>query len=781
MDMTIRTPRGVLPLILSAVLTAPAAWAVQAAQGQSAATPGASGPNDETPALWFVQLQNRPAVEGTPLGILKREKNAFRAEAAKAGLAYRERYAFDGLWNGFSIEIDPRDLARLARIPQVDGLFPVVSIEMPEPVAVQPDLYTALAMTGADIAQNTLGYTGEGVRVAIVDTGIDYDHPDLGGCFGPGCRVAFGYDFVGDDFDGGAGMPVPDDDPDDCQGHGTHVAGITGADGLVTGVAPGVTFGAYRVFGCEGSTWADIMIAAMERALADGMDVLNMSIGAAFQWPQYPTAVAATRLVNSGVVVTASIGNSGTLGTYAAGAPGVGQKVIGVASFENTHLVLPYFEVAGQPVGYYTMTFSEPPPVSGTEEIVYIGRACNVDQLLADPTGKVALIERGACSFAEKALKAVGAGATAAVIHNNAPGLFFGTLGADYGLVAVGISQEDGLFIRGQSAPVMMTWTDQQDSFPNPGGGLIAGGSSYGLAADLSVKPDIGAPGGSIFSTYVMEKAPYATLSGTSMAAPHVAGAAALLLQAKPKTPSQAVGRILQNSADPAPWSLGPSYGLLDNIHRQGAGMLDIDDAILATTKIEPGKIALGESEHGPSVHMLTIENGGSESVTYDLSFESAIATTGTWANQLQFWLSDEDVTFDQPSVTVKKGGEATVKATFQPPTGPDKGLYGGYLVFTPQGGGEALRVPYAGFVGDYQSLPVLGANPYGLPWLMNCQVCTLEDAASTPEFWVNLGHHVRTFRMEVYEAVSGKSWHRVYDIDYVGRNSSAGNIYALP
>ena len=84
------------------------------------------------------------------------------------------------------------------------------------------------------------------------------------------------------------------------------------------------------------------------------------------------------------------------------------------------------------------------------------------------------------------------------------------------------------------------------------------------------------------------------------MASPHVAGAAALLLQARPRTPAQAVRGILQNSADPEPWWGNPALGFLDNVHRQGAGMLDIDDAILATTKIEPGKIAAGESESGP-------------------------------------------------------------------------------------------------------------------------------------------------------------------------------------
>ena len=328
---------------------------------------------DESPQMWFVELSSKPSVEGTSSRILKKEKAAFRSAAKKAGLQYTERYAFDSLWNGLSIKIEPNSLGKLARIPGVKALYPVVSISLPDPSSSDPDLGTALAMTGADIVQSDLGYKGAGIKVAVMDTGIDYDHPDLGGCFGEGCRVAFGYDLVGDDYNADSSapsynpVPNPDDDPDDCQGHGTHVAGIVGANGEVVGVAPEVTFGAYRVFGCDGSTMADIMIAAMEMALADDMDVLNMSIGASFQWPQYPTAQASDRLVNKGVVVVASIGNSGTSGTYAAGAPGVGKKVIGVAAYDNSHDFLPYFEVNGANIAYGEMTFSDPAPTSGTE------------------------------------------------------------------------------------------------------------------------------------------------------------------------------------------------------------------------------------------------------------------------------------------------------------------------------------------------------------------------------------------------------------------------------
>lgn len=748
-----------------------------------------AGVINETSNRWFVEFASKPAVEGTTKKALMQERKAFRAAAKKAGLKYQERFAFGKLFNGLSVEVDPKDLGTLARIPGVKALYPVLPLSIPQTApGSTPDLYTAITMTGADIVQNELGYTGAGIKVAVVDTGIDYDHPDLGGCFGDGCRVAFGYDFVGDDYDADLNpVPVPDDDPDDCAGHGTHVAGIVGANGTVVGVAPDVTFGAYRVFGCEGSTDADIMIAAMEMALADGVDVLNMSIGSAFWgWPQYPTAAASDRLVNKGVVVVASIGNSGTSGTFAAGAPGVGKKVIGVASFDNTDVYLPYFEVNDAKIGYVEMTYAGPTPTSGTEEYVYIGRACNLtegDVLLADPTGKAALIERGACSFFEKATFAIDSGATSVVIYNSAPGVFNGTLGEpiDGTTPVVGISMEDGQFMVDQAAPASLTWTDQKVSSPNPTGGYIASSSSYGLAADLSLKPDIGAPGGSIYSTYPLELGGYATLGGTSMASPHVAGAAALMLQAYPKTSSQAMRRMLQNSADPAEWNLCPGCGYIESVHRQGAGMLDIDDAILATTRINPGKISLGESEGGPVVYKLTIENKGDMPVTYNLWEEwQTIATTGTFATYLEYWLSDGYLIMPS-SVTVPANKSKTVKVSFVPPTEPDLSLYGGYILFEPEGEGQSYRVPYAGFAGDYQALPVLDANPHGLPWSVGCETdCTMEEG-DMPEFWVNLGQQVRKLRFEVRDANTNRSWHRAYEFDYFGRSSSENSIYSFP
>ena len=164
------------------------------------------------------------------------------------------------------------------------------------------------------------------------------------------------------------------------------------------------------------------MVAAMERALADGMDVLNISIGSAFlTWPHDPTAVAADALVDAGVVVVTSAGNSGAGGVYSTGAPGVGRKVIGtVASFENTHVNVSSFiaNPGGQVIGYTTLSGSgapDPPlpPATGTSPvIVFVGRGCvdgnlttpgnQEDPYLANPAGKVALVTRGVCSFNEK-------------------------------------------------------------------------------------------------------------------------------------------------------------------------------------------------------------------------------------------------------------------------------------------------------------------------------------------------------------------------------------------
>lgn len=763
-----------------------------------------SAADNESPSLWFIEFAGQPLASGGKKADLKKARDAFAAAAKAAGAQYTRRYEFETLWNGISVRVSPANLSRIARLPQVVNVWPVDTYMLPEPGTDNSvNLSTAIVMTGANIVQDA-GITGAGIKIGIIDTGVDYHHPDLGGGFGPGFKVAYGWDFVGDDYDANPGnptynpVPSPDPDPDDCGGHGTHVAGIAAANGTVKGVAPGATLGAYRVFGCNGSTNADIMVAAMERAYLDGMHVVNMSIGAAFQsWPQYPTAVAGDRLVARGVVVACSIGNSGASGLYANGAPGVGKDVIGTANAENTHVVLPYFDVNGTSIGYQTMTFSAPAPLSGTSEIVYVGQGCNADTYLADPAGKTALAVRGACSFAEKAMRAIAAGATAVVVYNNVPGVVAGTLGAPIGsdVPVVGISQADGLFIRAQAEPVSMTWTDQSDSFLSPVGGLISSSSSYGVAADLSLKPDIAAPGGNIFSTYPLEQGGYATISGTSMASPHIAGTAALLLQANPGLHASAVRGILQNSADPRLWSGNPGLGFLDHTHRQGAGLVRIDRAIAATARVTPGKLSLGETEGAPVTKTLTFWNGGAAPVTYDLSHTAALST-GPNTHTVGVFTGFAGVAFSAPSVMVPAGGNATVDVTVTANPGlADRSLFGGFVVATPQGGGEALRVPYNGFKGDYQSIQVLVPTANNFPrlgWTPNGtnfgfagegDVFTMEGF-DIPYVLVHLDHPSRTIKIDLYEAVTGAPVHPVFynawTSHYNSRNSTATGFFAL-
>src|SRR5689334_12288938 len=148
---------------------------------------------------WFVEFESSPAVDGTSQSTLEGEHRRFSSEARADGIDYRERYAYRTLFNGVAIEADAQAVAGLGELDGVAAVYPVDTLRVDQTAPVfEPNLAFALTMTGADIAQSRLGFTGRGVHVAVIDTGIDFDHPDLGGCFGPGCRVTNGYDFVGD-------------------------------------------------------------------------------------------------------------------------------------------------------------------------------------------------------------------------------------------------------------------------------------------------------------------------------------------------------------------------------------------------------------------------------------------------------------------------------------------------------------------------------------------------------------------------------------------------------
>jgi subtilisin family serine protease len=832
-----RIPRSALvalPLSVSAavLLCIPVVRAASVEELQPlnpAPAPASEGLKNETPKLWFVEYPSAPLADGSRDGDLDNDDGAFRREAAAKGASYKERLRFKSLWNGISVEANSSAIAKIRTFASVKAVHPVQIHSVPRTATVSPDLATAIQMTGADIAQTELGLTGKGVRVAVMDTGIDYDHPDLGGGFGRGKRVRTGWDFVGDDYNADPAStaynpnPKPDPYPDDCNGHGTHVAGIIGAKGKVTGVAPGVTFGAYRVFGCAGSTTDDIMIAAMERILRDRMDVLNMSIGDAFNnWPGSPTAAAADRLVKKGVVVVASIGNSGANGLWSAGAPGVGDRVIGVASFDNIYQKLPYFTVSpdNTPIGYNSAAAAAATPTSGS---LPMARTAAVDGCAAQPAGsllgKAALIRRGTCTFHVKALNAQNAGAAAVVLYNNVSGRISPTVAGTVAIKipVVAVSDTEGVLLDGRIASgVTLTWTGEVKSFKNATGNLISSFSSFGLAADLTLKPDIGAPGGYIWSTLPLDQGGYGSLSGTSMSSPHVAGGVALLLQAKgigrshggnddnddgndeswrsnnedERNISRAslVRDILQNSADPKPWWGNPDLGFLDNVQRQGAGMLDIVGAVQATSYLYPGKLSLGEGT-GPVTKRVFVANTGRSSVTYTFSHTPALGN-GPNIFAPTYSTAFASVAFSTASLTLRPGEVRPIDVTVTPnPAQATRSIYGGYIVATPTVG-DVLRVPYVGFNGDYQSIKILNETIFGgEPLLLDAElndppkdnVFTLKGTLQ-PTVVFHMDLQARRLMLEVVQVTGTNEvvLGRATDVEYWARNSTTLGYFGL-
>ena len=740
------------------------------------------GSSNESFQAWFVQFKTPPTAKGGSKAALAAERTAFFKNAANQGLSVTQRRSFDVLWNGVSVSVPAGQAGALRTVPGVTAVYPVVSVSLPpmtEGGTADPDLRYATTMTGADIAQNELGLDGHGVKVAIMDSGLDYTLPEFGSCsaIGGSCRVAGGWDFVGDDYDASSAnstyqpIPHPDADPAPCDpnvadaralqpragtsaaAHGTHVAGIVGADGrsdpanLVTGVAPGATLYAYRVFGCNGSTDADVMAAAMERAAADHVNVLNMSIGSAFaNFPNYPTAVAADNLADTGTTVVASIGNSGAEGLFSAGAPGVGNKVIGVASVDNIKTYLPYFTASpdDRHVHFNAAVAAPEPPTSGSLTLAQTGTPSTVNDACPTPPalvkdlgpgfeGKAVLIRRGTCGFYNKALAAQHAGAAAVVLYNNVAGRVSPTvapvapLRETITIPVVAINAADGAVLssRISGGTTTMTWTDQAeyvDNVDTPG--RTSSFSSWGTTSDVQLKPDITAPGGNIRSTWPHQQhGGHWVISGTSMSSPHVAGAVALYLQAHPGTSPAAVRNALQNSAKPVQFATFPQFR--DSTARQGAGLLDIAAAAQEKTAISPGKISLGDQS--PVTTTLTLTNSRATPITYNLTAPGDTVSPGPSSNPAAIYpfafsnfVAANTVTFSSSSVTVPAGGQATVNVTVAPDaTLPAKTLYGGYVIFTNAADAtQKLRVPYLGFKGDYQSLPVITAGGCDLPML---------------------------------------------------------------
>ncbi|KAK2033515.1 subtilase [Colletotrichum zoysiae] len=717
------------------------------------------------------QLQASKIIPGAFIVELDDNEDASEAYASTNKDAVTRMNLNFTLFKGLSIQYNDLETAntkaaQLAQLRSVRNVWPVRTYSLPEVEVVWTgregtdyvdvkrrelgnDTFSTHVMTQVDKLHRD-GVTGKGIKVAIVDTGIDYGHPALGnGCFGAGCLVSYGYDLVGDNYTG-LNTPVPDPDPiDTCVGHGTHVAGIIAAQenpyGFL-GSAPGVTLGAYRVFGCNGTAGTDVLITAFNRAFDEGSQIITASIGGPSGWTDDAFSSAVSRIVDAGVPCTLSAGNSGDEGMFFSSSAAGGRHVTSVASFDNSAypslLVESAFTVDGGAPSNFSYTFGDPAEWSGiklplwaitTNSSSPIAQGCNpYPDGTPDLSGKIALIKRGNCTFEEKAELAVAAGAKYIMFYNAVPGAVSVDLSAAPGVVAAGMTTPDqgAAWLKAIAAgsEVVLHMTDPKAAPPSlispPNtltGGSVSSYSSWGPNWDAYQKPQFGAVGGNILSTFPRSKGSYAILSGTSMSCPQTAAIIALIAEVRKTLDPATIENLLSAHASPVKFNDGTGPGaLLAPVAQQGGGLVQAYDAAHSKIILSHSSLAFNDTDHFTPELNFTIKNTGSAAVSFDLSNIGA-GTAYTFAaddlvNPAPFpnELTDEYATLDfsESKVSVPAGGEATVLVSPKPPALDAARLpvWSGYIALNGSDG-SSMSLPYMGIGGSLHSHATLNAT----------------------------------------------------------------------
>ncbi|MGO0058001.1 S8 family serine peptidase [Streptococcus suis] len=621
------------------------------------------------------------------------------------------------------------------------------------------------------------GYKGEGTVVAIIDSGLDVDHDVLhisdlstakyksekeieaakeaaGITYGEwfNDKVVFGYNYVD------VNTVLKEEDK---RSHGMHVTSIaTGnptqpvAGQLMYGVAPEAQVMFMRVFSdLKATTGAALYVKAIEDAVKLGADSINLSLGGANgsvvnMNENVTAAIEAAR--RAGVSVVIAAGNDGTFGSGHSnpsadypdyglvGAPSTARDAISVASYNNTTVGSKVINIIGlennADLNYGKSSFDNPekspvPFEIGKEyEYVYagIGQASDFDGL--DLTGKLALIKRGTITFSEKIANATAAGAVGVVIFNSRPGEANVSMQLDDTAIAIPsvfIPLEFGEALAANSYKI--AFNNETDIRPNPEAGLLSDFSSWGLSADGELKPDLAAPGGAIYAA--INDNDYANMQGTSMASPHVAGAAVLVkqyLQATypTKSPQEIEALVKHLLMSTAKAHVNKETTAYTSPRQQGAGIIDtaaaISTGLYLTGEDGYGSITLGNVEDTFSF-TVTLHNITNEDKTLNYSTQ---LTTDTVQNGLITLAPRLLAEISGGKVTVKANSSTTVTinvdaASFaEELTGLMKNGYylEGFVRFTDVAdGGDIVSIPYVGFRGEFQNLAVLEEPIYNL------------------------------------------------------------------
>jgi len=416
------------------------------------------------------------------------------------------------------------------------------------------------------------GYDGNGIVVSIIDTGIDLNHPDLEG------QIIGGYDFVDND-----------EIPEDTNGHGTQVAGIIASNGNLKGISPNSKILMYKVSEDGESVPSHLIIKAIEKSIEDNADIINISLGINQTNTKIDQVV--NKAVKNNIFVVTAAGNFGPeLSTI--GSPGINPNAITVgATFNNvTSSIVSTFEIEDKSFNVFPMVGTQALTEPITSQIIF-GKYGKVNDLLEnDVEGSILLIERGSdieneiIYFSDKEKNASDVGARAIIVYNNEPGIFFGELIHEYvdegyepTIPALSVSRDDGLIIK----EILQSGTKGTlDVFYHPD--FVAYFSSRGPVSPFYIKPDLVAPGAFINTTDINGE--YKISSGTSFAAPHVAGTAALILQKNPELTPQELKSILMTTSEIV-------YDQFDDrfpIEVSGNGRIDASKAINAELIIMP-------------------------------------------------------------------------------------------------------------------------------------------------------------------------------------------------
>ncbi len=711
-------------------------------------------------------------------GKLKGEQNALRGNIEKLGGTVLAGY--QSAYNGVKVRIARDKAEQLATLPGVKAVRPLQ--------IMRPDNVRGVPLIGAPGVWQNLALRGENIKIAIIDTGIDYTHANFGGpgtvaaydaahaaetapadplLFGPlAQRVKGGFDFVGDSYnadpDSPAYQPIPHPDPNplDCFGHGSHVAGTAAGSGVTAagatyygpynaatigdgsgfivgpGVAPKADIYALRVFGCDGST--DVVTDAIEWAVDNDMDVINMSLGSPFGTNEDPSAEASTNAAKAGVIVVTSAGNSGA-SQYITGSPGTADGSIATAA-NDPFTLIPGVRVvtappSGTPLSLLAINgngFSFVGPIAGPLVVLQDNPATVVDlpgfigsadeSLGCSPSaytfngivpggGQIAVAKRGVCARVAKPIFGQQAGAAAVLMANNAVGLppFEGPINVnlDTGIpftVTIPYVGVAGNFATAGSdsnllraSPAGTTATLSPENFANPNFMGFASFSSGGpRTGDSSLKPDITAPGQSIVSTGSGLGTGAATMSGTSMASPHVAGVAALTRQAHPTWKVQDIKAAIVNTGLPSGVAGLTGY----RTSRGGTGL--VQPAM--STKSQVTARADG-NKFGVHVNFgfAELKENFSKKETIKLTNNGSVPATFNVAQALPAG-SPHTVSLNKWSVTVPARGHAEVVMTLDVPaaTAGNSSAFrevAGLIQFTPatpaDNANVTLRVPY--------------------------------------------------------------------------------------